>query len=134
MNGNNSSVAREAFRAAAESAVRELQQSGFDLNALSREGACAKKLQTATTGRKVRFDLTVQPGCQVYVAGTFNNWNPTANALKDNPGSGHCKATLTLPPGRHEYKFVVNGTWMADPKSPDAVPDGFGSLNSVLHA
>ena len=90
------------------------------------------KLLQAETRKRVRFDISVEPGQEVFVAGTFNNWNPTANPLKDNPGSGHCKATLLIPPGKHEYKFVVNGAWSMDPKCPDCVPDGYGSLNSVL--
>jgi len=86
-----------------------------------------------TTERRVQFDLSVDPGSRVFVAGSFNNWNPTANPLKDNPGSGHCKATLSLPAGRHEYKFVVNGVWMLDPNGTDWAPDGYGTMNSVLH-
>jgi 1,4-alpha-glucan branching enzyme len=89
------------------------------------------KLLAATTERRVRFELSVQPGSQVFVAGSFNNWNPTASPLKDNPGSGHCKATLSLPAGRHEYKFVVNGVWIIDPDCADCAPNGYGSLNSV---
>lgn len=40
---------------------------------------------------------------------------------------------ISLPAGTHEYKFIVNGTWFSDPKCPDWIPDGCGSLNSVLH-
>ena len=69
----------------------------------------------------------------MFVAGTVNNWNPTANPLQDNPGSGHCKATLRLPLGRHEYKFVVNDEWRVDPYCPEWAPNDNGSLNSVLH-
>ena len=92
------------------------------------------KLLTANIERNVRFDLSVEPGSRVFVAGTFNNWDPAAHPLKDNPGSGHCKATLRIPPGRHEYKFVVNGAWMLDPNGTDWAPDGHGTMNSVLHA
>jgi 1,4-alpha-glucan branching enzyme len=91
------------------------------------------KLLPASTGKRVRFDLSVEPGSQVFVAGTFNDWSPTANPLKDNPGSGHCKTTLRIPAGTHEYKFVVNGVWIVDPKCEEWVPNGCGSLNSVLH-
>lgn len=83
--------------------------------------------------KRVQFELSVEPGNQVFVAGTFNDWNPTANPLKDNPGSGHCKAILVIPSGRHEYKFVVNGVWTVDPKCEDWVLNTCGSLNSVLH-
>jgi len=85
------------------------------------------------TGKKVRFELSAEPGSQVFVAGTFNNWNPTANPLKDNPNSGHFKAALRVPTGTHEYKFVVNGAWSIDPKCPAWALNPFGGLNSVLH-
>lgn len=90
-------------------------------------------LLAASTGKRVRFVLATKPGSQVFVAGTFNHWNPTATPLKDNPDSGHFKATLRVPVGTHEYKFVVNGVWTVDPKCPDQAPNPYGSLNSVLH-
>ena len=83
--------------------------------------------------KNVRFELSAEPGSLVFVAGTFNNWNPTANPLKDNPDSGHFKTAMRVPAGTHEYKFVVNGVWTADPKCADWVPNDSGSLNSVLH-
>jgi 1,4-alpha-glucan branching enzyme len=83
-------------------------------------------------GRKVSFQLTTDPGREVFVAGTFNNWDPKQYRMSDNPGSGHWKTTLVLPPGRHEYKFVVNGEWRADPNCPESVPNDQGSLNSVI--
>ena len=92
------------------------------------------KLLTEGKRKRVQFELSVEPGSEVFVAGTFNNWNPTANRMKDNPGSGHCKATLVIPAGTHEYKFVVNGVWTADPNCEEWAPNGCGSLNSVLHA
>lgn len=90
------------------------------------------RLLPETTGRMVRFGLSTEPGSEVFVAGTFNDWNPTVDQLKDNPGSGHCRAILRLPPGRHEYKFVVNGKWIADPNCPAFVVNEFGTLNSVV--
>ena len=91
------------------------------------------KLLPSETGRTVRFELMAEPGSQVFVVGTFNNWNPTATPLKDNPDGGHFKADLHIPAGRHEYKFVVNGVWAVDPKSVDWSRNAYGSLNSVLH-
>ncbi|HUH03230.1 MAG TPA: alpha-amylase family glycosyl hydrolase, partial [Kofleriaceae bacterium] len=40
-------------------------------------------------------------------------------------------AELTLEPGTYQYKFVVDGTWIADPGNPTTVDDGFGGTNSV---
>jgi 1,4-alpha-glucan branching enzyme len=91
-----------------------------------------KKMLPENTGKRVRFELAAEAGREVFVAGTFNGWSPTANPLKDNPDSGHFKAEVRVPPGTHEYKFVVDGLWVADPKCSDWIPNGYGSLNSVL--
>ena len=89
--------------------------------------------QPLANGKKqVMFKFIGDPGCEVCVAGSFNQWDPAANLLKDNPHSGVYVAKLSIPSGRHEYKFVVNGQWCADPAAPDTVPDGYGSFNSVL--
>lgn len=91
------------------------------------------KKSVAKPGKQVRFELVAEPGSQVFVAGTFNHWSPTANPLKDSSRGGRYKTALRLPPGQHEYKFVVNGTWCADPQCTDFVPNDTGTLNSVIH-
>jgi 1,4-alpha-glucan branching enzyme len=82
--------------------------------------------------KSVQFEFAAEPGSKVFVAGTFNNWNPTAVPLADNPDSGHFKTTIAIPKGRHEYKFIVNDVWCVDPKCPDWTPNDHGSLNSVI--
>ena len=42
------------------------------------------------------------------------------------------ETTLHLPPGRYEYKFLINGTWCADPECTEWVRNHVGSLNSVI--
>jgi hypothetical protein len=39
-----------------------------------------------------------------------------------------------LPPGPHQYKFVVDGgnQWIKDTMNPNTADDGFGGQNSVL--
>jgi 1,4-alpha-glucan branching enzyme len=90
-------------------------------------------MKKSAGGKKVNFQVTAEPGSDVFVAGSFNNWNPTQYRMRDNPGSGHCKAALSLPPGRHEYKFVVNGEWRLDLNCAEWEPNDQGSLNSVVH-
>ncbi|MEX2213221.1 MAG: glycogen-binding domain-containing protein [Phycisphaeraceae bacterium] len=77
----------------------------------------------------------------VFVAGTFNQWSATATPMARTHNGGW-SATLTLPPGRYEYKFVVDGRWCCDPavnedavrqKPPvDWVGNGMGSFNRVV--
>ncbi|MDD5704594.1 MAG: glycogen-binding domain-containing protein [Kiritimatiellae bacterium] len=87
---------------------------------------------TDKMGSTVIFRLSTDPGCEVFVAGSFNDWNPRQHQLRDNPDEGDYKLTLTLPPGRHEYKFIVNGAWHIDLACPNWVPNQVGSLNSVI--
>ncbi len=81
--------------------------------------------------RRVTFELCAEPGSEVFVAGTFNNWNPGEKQLRYRDDV--YTAMLLLPKGRHEYKFIVDGTWCIDPECSDWVPNGMGSLNSVIH-
>lgn len=90
------------------------------------------KRSAGAKGKFVHFELAAEPGCQVFVAGTFNGWDPAANPMMDNPDSGHYQAAIRLPPGRHEYKFVVNGEWWVNPKCAVCVTNDQGIMNSVI--
>ena len=90
------------------------------------------KAQKAPKGKTVQFTLATEPGSEVFVAGSFNSWNPAQHRLCNNPDNGVFKLALTLPPGRHEYKFIVNGEWRLDPGCPDWLPNDQGTLNSVV--
>ena len=80
--------------------------------------------------RRVQFTFRARPDSRVFVAGTFNEWAPTRHRLRPK-GDVLCTSVL-LERGRHEYKFVVNGTWCVDPDCSQSVPDGFGAINSVI--
>jgi 1,4-alpha-glucan branching enzyme len=67
----------------------------------------------------------------VNVAGTFNNWNPNQHSLQKNE-NGLWQITVRVPAGRHEYRFIVDGQWMSDPKAVQSVANPHGSSNSVL--
>ena len=90
------------------------------------------KKAAATKGKKVNFQIKAAPGSEVYVAGTFNEWDPKKHQLRDSPNAGVYTTTLMLPPGRHEYKFVVNGEWHVDPNSTEWAPNDHGTLNSAI--
>lgn len=74
----------------------------------------------------------LNPGArEVFIAGTFNEWDPRATALKSQ-GEGKWGIDLALAPGRYEYRLVVDGQWIEDPKSPGYSANPYGGLNSVL--
>jgi len=67
----------------------------------------------------------------VVVAATFNGWDTKRTPLRKGK-NGDWKTTVWLPPGRYEYRFVVDGQWMSDPAAKTSVHNNFGSTNSVL--
>lgn len=69
----------------------------------------------------------------VTVAGTFNNWNKDANPLSLGSDGLTWTTGLSLSPGKHQYKFVLDGdNWVTDPKAVKNEDDGNGNINSVL--
>jgi hypothetical protein len=79
---------------------------------------------------KVIFTFKAQANV-VYLAGTFNNWSPTAWAMKLVDGVWTYEAELK--PGTYQYKFVIDGkTWKEDPEAPAYVDDGFGGKNGIF--
>lgn len=82
------------------------------------------------------FRLAAPEATGVFLAGEFNQWSATATPLQRG-ADGSWVVALELPPGRYEYKFVVDGQWVCEPdcdgKDASAcVPNPFGSLNSVV--
>jgi glycosidase len=67
----------------------------------------------------------------VFLAGDFNGWSPTKTRM-ERMGDGVFRATVEVEEGRHAYKFVVDGKWIADPANPTREPDGHDGFNSVL--
>ena len=85
----------------------------------------------APKAKSVTFKIHAEAGSEVFVAGDFNKWNPTATELTENNDTGDYSVAVSLLPGSYEYKFVINGTWSADPANPDWVKNSVGTLNSV---
>jgi len=89
--------------------------------------------KAAPKTQRVSFSVHAEVGSKVFIAGSFNNWDPTAKAMVDKNGDGLYTATLSLATGTHQYKFVIDGTWCADPECADWVQNDHGTLNSVKH-
>ncbi len=81
----------------------------------------------------VQFVLDAAGATSVAVVGDFNDWSLTAAVMQRVPGAGIWTTTIAIPPGRHVYAFVIDGTrWIADPRAPRAVDSDFGKPGSVL--
>ena len=85
----------------------------------------------ASPNRVCRFEFHYDGPGQVCLAGSFNDWRPDAApmvALAD----GRWVKEISLPPGRYEYRFVVNGQWADDPNAKETAPNPHGGVNAML--
>ncbi len=79
----------------------------------------------------VSFVLFHPQARRVSISGEFNGWSPD-RTLMEKHENGEWKAAVDLGPGRHQYKFVVDGEWMPDPRARENVLNEHGTLNSVI--
>ncbi len=85
-------------------------------------------------GGTVRFEFTVPSHARrVALVGDFNGWDERATPMVQRGDDGAWSARVPLPPGRHQYAFVVDGTrWLVDPLAPQVPDGGYGPTNAVI--
>ncbi len=66
---------------------------------------------------------------EVSLAGDFNGWKPVPMRRQKD---GTFSVVMKIPPGRYEYKFVLDGDWVHDTDCVDTVLNRFGTFNSVV--
>lgn len=79
----------------------------------------------------VRIEYLHPTATTISIAGTFNEWRPGATPMI-SIGEGRWLKELVLAPGVYEYRLVVDGEWMSDPRACCTVPNHFGGNNSLL--
>lgn len=81
----------------------------------------------------VRFVFVDPRASTVELVGDFNAWTRGVTRLERSAAPGVWSASVALPPGRHEYAFIINGSrWIADPLAP-TTSDDFGIESAVIH-
>lgn len=72
------------------------------------------------------------PG-EVLIAGSWTKWQTVEKLAKETNENGevYFRISLTLLAGTYEYKYIVDGDWTYDPKSP-TTDDQHGSLNNLI--
>lgn len=70
---------------------------------------------------------------KVAVIGSFNNWRAERSLMWYSEKAGAWVLEAQLPPGDHEYMFLVNGKdFVPDPLAEMVRDDGFGNKNSIV--
>ena len=80
--------------------------------------------------QKVTFSLVAPEARSVQLAGDFTDWQESPLDLKKQK-DGVWKTTISLEPGEHAYRMLVDGQWQDDPSCMLRQPNGFGSQNCI---
>ncbi len=84
-------------------------------------------------GSKRRVTLVV-PGLEasdVVATGDFTEWSVEGVRLKRR-SDGCWTAALSVTPGEHQYRLLVDGQWRNNPAAERRVANGYGSENDVI--
>jgi len=98
-------------------------------------GECIDCLPQTIVIVTLQVDMTNQnvTGDEVYVAGSFNGWNPT-ESLMIPLGNGIYQLPIAINSGEDvSYKFINGTTWESVP-ADCGVSDGFGGFNRAFTA
>ena len=90
------------------------------------------KIRQKIKRRKVTFSLEDTDANEVFLIGDFNKWNPKTHPMKRD-GNGTWIRNVIIPPGKYEYKFMVDGQWKEDPQNDQLNPNCFGTCNNILN-
>ena len=82
--------------------------------------------------RRVTFSFESSDAKEVILMGDFNNWNAKKHPMKSN-GNGMWNKSVMIPPGRFEYKFLVDRQWEEDPQNDQTRLNCFGTYNNVFN-
>jgi len=136
-------VKRSAFRDLIE-AIEAAVAGGFYVSAglrgvttveygdpdLAGSAAGARVAASVNGRRRVIFALEEPAAREVLLLGSFGNWEDRPQRMTQDK-AGVWKASLWLPSGAHEYRFLVDGEWRNAPES-DLVHNPFCGFNCLL--
>jgi 1,4-alpha-glucan branching enzyme len=92
-----------------------------------------KKEKVKSKGKEeknVEFTFYAPEAMEVFLAGEFNNWDTLSLPLKKDK-SGVWKTKINLPPGRYEYKFFADNTWVENLPGAELSSNPYGTQNFV---
>lgn len=99
---------------------------------ITADPAAASLLGVKLTSAGVLFVQPLSAGKQVFIAGDFNGWSAMSLPMTRNDRLGVYERLVPIPPGRWQYRLVIDGHWTHDACNPSTQSNPFGGLNSIL--
>jgi len=81
--------------------------------------------------KPVRFGYFNSDAREVFIVGSFNDWNQRANPMTRD-SIGDWSVELSLPPGEYHYRLIVDGEWHDDPNAQQTAMNSYGSFDAVV--
>ncbi len=91
-----------------------------------------KEREIPSMARDILFNVNAPNAKDIYVVGDFNNWNTAENCRLSRLEDGRWEKKLGLNPGRHKYKFIIDGEWVQDSQNSEREQNSFGTFDSVI--
>ena len=93
-----------------------------------------QKMEEKKNRQRVTFQIHAPGACGVFLTGDFNDWDTGSLPLKKDKKNGDAlwQRTVYLEPGKHQYRFIIDGSWCDDPMCVEMMTNGFGTSNSVI--
>jgi hypothetical protein len=80
----------------------------------------------------VRFVFDAPAAHNVALVGDFDAWAPNGRPMRRSNDGRTWELSVSLPPGRHAFAYLVDGVLHAEPGAARAVEDDFGVPSSVI--
>ncbi len=84
------------------------------------------------TSGSVIFSVDAPAADSVYLTGEFTNWSREGLRMEKDGEDGLWKVAVDLDSGEYEYRYIIDGVWIKDPRNVDSVLNEFGQENSLL--
>jgi 1,4-alpha-glucan branching enzyme len=81
--------------------------------------------------KPINFVCVAPSAKQVYLTGEFNGWSPESHRMQRQP-DGAWLLQVALHHGHHQYRFIVDGKAVLDPRAYGVARDRQGELASLI--
>ncbi len=83
--------------------------------------------------KKQIFRFTAPEARSVLLVGDFTHWQERGLSMRKDE-HGVWSISVELQPGKHTYRFIVDGEWRDDPECTIRIANPFGGQDMVREA
>ncbi len=97
---------------------------------MTKKNITKNRQNEVANGRIQTFSFKAPAATSVQLVGDFTHWQQKPISMQRS-ADGIWRATVALMPGKHQYRFLVDGEWRDDPVCSLRVANPYGSLDAI---